>query len=429
MKKIPFVFALMFLFSSCAPAATVSPTKSPTTIVVPTSTNTPTPQTTLTPTLTLIPTLIPRTPITAANAKGIQLMSQISGIIGADIAWSPDGKLLAVVSFDGIILFDSTTLQKLSTIPNDYSDLFPTSPHIMFSYDGTRILIAGWRKDTKWGGQIFDVGSGQEISKFKKFDEVTGFCSPGKILTSQQENTIYPSFCVSPERVKSVYSGIVALSSNEMYSAIAPGQIELVRFDDKGSSQSVWHSTYNWPWGVGGGDGAASADFSPDGKILAVGFSGGDIHFFDVQSGQEQYSLVVGVSITGLSYSSDGNRLAYSSASGSGIIDLFSNYQVTELGGLSPGSISDIAYSPDGRWLATTNQARNFMLWDRDSNKLIDAWPIQSNTTYQKPGWLTCLTWSSHFAFSPDGKRVALTRNGTLQMIELRTRKWFICAQ
>jgi len=346
-------------------------------------------------------------------------LSQISGIIGADIAWSPDGKMLAVASFDGIILFDSTTLQKLSTIPNDYSELFPTSPHIMFSYDGTRILIAGWRKDTRWGGQIFDISSGEEISKFKKFDEVTGFCSPGKILVSQQGNTIYPSFCVSPERVKFVESGIVALSSNEMYSAIAPGQIELVRFDDKGSSQSIWHSTYNWPWGVGGGDGATSADFSPDGKILAVGFSGGDIHFFDVQSGQEKHSLVAGVYITGLSVSSDGNRLAYSSAAGSGIIDLQSNYQATELGGLSPGSISDIAYSPDGRWLATSNQARDFMLWDRDNNRLAYSLPIQSDTTIQKNGWLTCLTWASQFAFSPDGKRLALTRKGALQMVDL----------
>jgi WD40 repeat protein len=425
MKNFSFLFSLILLASSCAPATTVPPTKSPT--IIPTSTNTLTPQPTLmptltsTPTLTPTPTLIPRTPITAANAKDIQLLHQISGLNGADIAWSPDGKLLALASDHGIILFDSATLQELSTIPNDYSDLFPVLPHIMFSYDGTQILIAGWRKDTKWGGQIFDVSSGQEISSFKKFDEVTGFCSPGKILTSEQGNTIYPSFCVSPERVQSVYSGMAALSSNEMYSAIAPGQIELVRFDDKGSSQRIWHSTYNWPWGVGGGDGATSADFSPDSKMLAVGFSGGDIHFFDVQSGQEKYSLVVGVYITGLSFTPDGNRLAYSSAAGSGIIDLNSRYQVTELGGMSPGSISELAFSPDGHWLATANQARNFILWDRDSNKLIYDLAIQSDTTYQKPGWLTCLPWASHFAFSSDGKLLALTRNGILQMIELST--------
>lgn len=158
MKQLTFVFALIFLFSSCAPAATtvaIPPTESSTATIIPTSTYTLTPSPTFTPTMT--PTITP-TPLGGGSGQ-IACLNCINGIfpsislvkpdgtvvtlvsdsrivndLGDFLAWSKDGSKLAYFGENGTCVINVNTLDE-QCLDNLYGT-------IAWSPDGTELAIA-----------------------------------------------------------------------------------------------------------------------------------------------------------------------------------------------------------------------------------------------------------------------------------------------
>ena len=87
---------------------TFTPTSSSTITLTPMPTNTPT----LTPTLT--PT--PRIPLSGENIKQWQIIQTLGGVSGVVIAFTPDGKLLAIAEQNRIVFYDISSLQIQNTI-------------------------------------------------------------------------------------------------------------------------------------------------------------------------------------------------------------------------------------------------------------------------------------------------------------------------
>lgn len=110
--------------------------------------------------------------------------------------------------------------------------------------------------------------------------------------------------------------------------------------------------------------------FRPDGRELAVTV-GDTIHLYRVRSWERVRRYPCLAQATGLAYSPDGRRLA--AVSDDGVVTLSdpavgrSLFQLHSLGRRRVNDVShnaDVAFSPDGTWLISTNWDGTFNLWD-----------------------------------------------------------------
>ena len=146
--------------------------------------------------------------------------------------------------------------------------------------------------------------------------------------------------------------------------------------------------------------------FSPDGKYIA---SAGNKEFkmWDATTGHETVSIEVpGVS----AISPDGRLIACIQDFPRGDIilrDLSSGHEIMTLTGHNR-FVRTIAFSPDGKRLASGSDDLTIKLWDITTGQ-------ETLTLNGHRNWITCL------AFSPDGNRLASSSNdGTLRLWDAR---------
>ena len=166
--------------------------------------------------------------------------------------------------------------------------------------------------------------------------------------------------------------------------------------------------------------------FGPDGRYLASGDGGnpargdgkpaptpGEVKVWDAKTGQELHTLKGhNVPVFSVAFSPDGKRLA--SASQDRMVKVWDTQTGQEL--LSTPkepqfSISvtwSVAFSPDGKRLATVSPIK-VMLWDAQTGQ-------EQLTIQQRTGWLASVT------FSPDGMRLAvLSDDKTVKVWDAQT--------
>ncbi|MFE0245655.1 trypsin-like peptidase domain-containing protein [[Kitasatospora] papulosa] len=146
--------------------------------------------------------------------------------------------------------------------------------------------------------------------------------------------------------------------------------------------------------------------FSPDGRTLISASGDSTALMWDVESGEQQGKPMTGRTGTvaggaTVALSPDGRTLAFdASESGSDefvvrLKDLASGEQRGELLTGEDGSVMSMAFSADGKTLATGDFNDTVRLWDVASGKPLRA-PLGGHS-----GWVTSLT------FSPDGRTLA----------------------
>jgi len=161
--------------------------------------------------------------------------------------------------------------------------------------------------------------------------------------------------------------------------------------------------------------GVTSLRFAPDGSSLAAGMGNGDVNLLDFPSGQVKQDLPAysGMGITpymvlDLAFSPDGNKLVVST--------VFSSIRIWDLtygAALPPLSmavgLSRLALSPDGKTLAyTLNGESAVYLMDMDS---------QQSQKYPLPSGAEVTS----MAFNPDGQRLALGMvDNTIQLWDVQ---------
>jgi RNA polymerase sigma factor (sigma-70 family) len=279
------------------------------------------------------------------------------------IAYSPDGKLIAVMGALGIWLYDAETLTEVGMIAEG-------AGAIAFSPDGQTLASGSW-SDTV---HLWEVSTQKRV---------------GRLMSPRQRSVTTLAF--TPD-------------GNTL--AVGYGKGNIVLWDMKTQQQTALLDT---PSSV-----LSTLVFSPDGKLLASGgFEDLTVSLWNVQTQTlvgafEGHTNDMGVrppGILSVAFSPDGKTLA----SGSNSDETVRLWEVAtrEQIALLPKNDEDeeyelansVAFSPDGTILAETGEDAKIRLWDVQTQRQI----CVLNT---KAGGV------SSIAFRPDGQTLASLNGG-----------------
>lgn len=140
--------------------------------------------------------------------------------------------------------------------------------------------------------------------------------------------------------------------------------------------------------------------FSGDGRRVAACFGEVSVRVFDVASGAEVADLATGACFQ-QSLDEDGGRIAIAdgAALGATVVDVETGTPLFGVGG--PGHVRDLAFSPDGRWVATTNGNDAVLVSDARTGEA--RFRVDPHTSY-----VNALAWN------PTGDRLAtVSEDGT----------------
>jgi WD40 repeat protein len=235
-------------------------------------------------------------------------------IIGWKVRHSPDGKLLAVPGWDNVRLLDAETGKELRKFP-------AASGHpgrIAFSSDGKLLAIGGDGRSQ----------SGRTRGRVELWE-----VENGKLARTIEDHGEY----------------LHALAFSPDGKTIALGS-DAVRLWDVTTGEH----TRRFPGR------AAHVLFTPDGRTLIA--SGESVTLWDVKTGNEARQLDAGNS-PALAVSHDGKLLATGGGQAVRLWDIATGAELIQL----PGHLDRVgvlAFSQDGKWLASGSNDTTILLWD-----------------------------------------------------------------
>jgi WD40 repeat protein len=299
-----------------------------------------------------------------------------------DIAFSPDSEkqMLASSGEDGkIVLWDMETRRRVEKPLSHLGGLFD----ITFSPDGKRLASSSFDP----GIVLWDVETQQQI---------------GEPLLGRVEFPLALEF-VPPDGRLIVSGG--CSTSDEAYETCVEGEI---RFWDTETRQLAGEPLAEHRGAI------RSLAFSPDGSLMA---SGGDDNEIMLWSVAERQSLTTfsghRLEVYDLEFSPDGALLA--SASRDSRVILW-DVQARKQFGLPLNGHTDtvmrVAFSPDGKQLASASADSTVILWDVQTGRPVMTLESQSD-------------WVSSVDFSPDGATlVAGGDDGSIQVWTVDRAAW-----
>ena len=300
------------------------------------------------------------------------------------VAFSPDGKTLAAGGdFGGTRLWDVATHRPIG---GSLTPAFVAISSVAFSPSG-KILATSYARSVV----LWDVATHRVISKLHtstRIDAVT-FSSDGTTLaTGNSDGTVRLWDPATGQQLGSTLTGS-ALPVNAV--AFSPdGKLLATGNDDH--TVRLWNVAASRP--IGGRPSTfIPAAISLDGKILATYRFTHQVQLWDLATGRPigRPLTVPGEAVTSVAFSTDGRILATSSFHNVQLWDVATHRQI---GGLH-GTFPPVAFSPDGKTLATGPRGGSVQLWDLATHRLIGSLPIPKFEPVEA------------VAFSPDGKILA----------------------
>jgi WD40 repeat protein/serine/threonine protein kinase len=314
------------------------------------------------------------------------------------VAFSPDRKLLASASFDGTVkLWEVKDGKAALTLQGAKEGKTMFAGFVAFSPDGKRLVSPSFDKTVK----LWDLESGQAIKTFEGHTgqvESVAFSPDGKrlVMASKDEKVIRQWDMTDVKEIRTLkghkfYVDSLAFGSdgNRLASAGSTllagdeGYLGEVKLWDTASLQQVRPLTLK-----GHTAPVRSVAFSPDGKLLASG------------AGESR----LGPSGFGRPSGED-NVILWDAVNGKEV----RRFKITG----PEGDISSLAFSPDGKLLASGRMVfrglgrggRGIKFEDLKERDAISLWDTTTGEVIRRFKWPT--EGAISLAFSPDSKRLA----------------------
>jgi uncharacterized protein YjiK len=302
-------------------------------------------------------TLIPKpiVSISPMNAgQVVELARWGKGLI-SEVAYSPDGKLLAVATSIGIYFYDTNTLAEVRIIESNSS-----LTSVAFSPDGS-LLASGSDDEAVILWHLSDGSQMRRLAGHTNWVSSVAFSPDGDMLASGSGDGTVILWRVSDGSQLRTLAGRISIYSV----AFSPDGGLLA----SGSGDRIVRL-----WRVSDGmelrtqaehaSGVYRVAFSPDGGMLASGSYDGTVILWRVSDGIELRTLAGHTDyVSSMAFSPDGSILA--SGSGDGTVKLWrvaDGGQLRTLEGHTSG-VRSVAFSPDGLLLATGSYDGTIRIW------------------------------------------------------------------
>jgi WD40 repeat protein len=315
------------------------------------------------------------------------------------LQYIPDGKFIVTACWDSTAkvwdIASGKLLQSLNAAKGDFiCDVYSAQ----FAADGQNVITESNDGVVK----IWDAVSGKLILSLKNYDnsgvQSVKFSSDNKkIVTASRDNTIKIWDAASGELLQ-LFQGHTALVELAKFSY--GGKYLLASFPD--TTTKVWEVASGKLLHILKGYATLydMASFSPDGKYVVTGYKYGESipKIWDISSGRLLYTLKVDTGlITSSEFSSDGKYIITTSN-----IDRTAKIWGVESGKLlhTLKNVRNIYISPDGKRIATISKEDDSAtkIWDVASGKLL-------YTVEGHPGY------AYNETFSPDGKYIVTSND------------------
>jgi WD40 repeat protein len=286
-----------------------------------------------------------------------EVPAKIAGANELGVAFSPDGKVFATGSVDGLRIWDAHTLASPAVRQIHQRDAAANwlafSPDSATLFSGSRHLVNADNTVGRW-----DVATGNEIMS-------------GRVDISRS----WAGYALSPDG-----KTIAALGEIDRVVQMFDAQTCEARIPDVGHRREVWDLA-----------------FSPDGRSLAAGSVENMARIWDLATGKPRMPPFKGHTwaVWSVAYSPDGKLLA--TGAGDGTIRLW-EAETGKLAKVLRGHAFDqshIAFSPDGRRIAAGTLAGSIRLWNVRTGAVAKTFPAWHRGNIRG------------VAFSPDGSRLA----------------------
>ncbi len=311
------------------------------------------------------------------------------------LAYSPDGKQVAVSQGGGVTFYDAATGKEQRRVP-------PAGKWVAwwlaYAPDGRRIALPG---ATETMIRLCDTATGKETRSFSNGTGVltVAFAPDGKTLAAAGKDNVV--------RLWDVATGKQAGAFREGLPDPGGDRLTALAFSPDGQALAAASDTGIVLWAAAGGKVlgrlrcptwmVTGLAFRRDGKVLfSWGFDGA-VRRWDVAAGREIRGPETDLDQSALARSPDGKLVATGGVDGTVTLwEAASGRRLRELVG-HRGRVVSLAFAPDGRRLATAGWEPAVRLWDVAAGRQERA--------------ITCAGASRQMealAFSPDGRRLAV---------------------